>query len=1091
MTVEGLEQKAAPQAEKWVHSYGTIDCGLKLMCQAWQTMSHDFTVDPVGEHTSTGTDPVRYTGPRFPLTILNDHPVDVLVIERGHIRKPRRMPTPERWESLITQTILTKRPSVIVESWLPVVSTWDSGPVGKLSCIRWETLGYDTRMRQVNATAVGGAIYQPRLLVTRIRRGSARAVLWNPFDGDVPYEGTARPMSNLLTPPGLVNRRHYCKDPTRRGTDSITEPMPAYLTWITTTHGVRRLLPEELARGLGMDKKSSEEAKDHLTPSLLQRTTSLFHWEYLSDGFVQIEEPIVQPYEIADEFVFDEDYEDGDRDSTEAESNFTWRPPNLQIGGPWYRRRFENLLLAAWTYKDPFPLIREGINILDRHRKNYTDTHPAPKELQVVWWEFPPEHWDALREGSRMNFLSPPPEGIQENGKMDAEQERIGAEFVDELIQLNVFRKAPVGRKTRSNAPLFVIPKAGQVGQWRVIANLLAGGQNSVVGNDPVFLPRVSHILGQLYQGGFSAVVDASKFFYQFSTHPEDQTYLGMLHPSTGELYEYHGLPMGAGNSPALGSRYGLAFVRLVKERFQLFQGTPLANCWWKGFRTTGEFDPKWGHGYVLIGRDGKPSVKIWVFVDDFLIHGPDEESALAALTFFLDIAVEVGLLCHPGKLTPPQQVVKYCGFILDTRHVPIQRAPLGKRERALAMVEYLLSSLPEREFSRLSLAVVTGVLESLVDGTPHRLGHTYLRNMHSLVHPPDSGTGAEPYYTKGRLNDPCRQELRWWARTLHRGLGRTARAKRSGTLVPSWGDGSGTGTGGTLDVPDRPLQMWLGQWSMAVFYFSSNWKELKTLLLTLRQLAHHYRTEVRGTTLFYFTDNSTTYWIAASGSSKHPALHALIVEIKLLEQELDCCLEVVHVPGLLMIRQGTDGLSRGVWMSSLHNPINQRYLTECVFAPAPYDPQLVWSYVHGYQLSSRWRYQDWQQLWDPRQCFHTLSVWFPPPELARQAISFMLEAWVEVPLTTSALFFVPRTLMAFWHGLSRHIVELATIYPHRTEMRLPPVLPIPIVVLYLPPHVRSLPIIRLDSPSLPSNAQWHREQAAYVRGLPPRAINK
>jgi hypothetical protein len=257
----------------------------------------------------------------------------------------------------------------------------------------------------------------------------------------------------------------------------------------------------------------------------------------------------------------------------------------------------------------------------------------------------------------------------------------------------------------------------------------------------------------------------------------------------------------------------------------------------------------------------------------------------------------------------------------------------------------------------------------------------------------------------------------------------------------------------------------------MVVFHFSSNWKELKTLLLTMRQLAQHYSKEVRVTTVFYFTNNSTTYWIAAAGLSQHPPLHTLITEIKLLEQELQCSLEVVHVPGLLIIDQGTDGLSRGVLMSALYNPVNQQYLTECVFSPAPYDPQLVMSYITYYHLSQHWRYQEWNKKWDSRECFHNLSVWFPPPELARQAISFMLETWVEVPLTTSALFFVPRTLMAFWHGLSRHINELATIYPHRTPMRVPPILPIPIVVLYLPPHVGSLPPLRLDASTFPPDA--------------------
>jgi hypothetical protein len=96
----------------------------------------------------------------------------------------------------------------------------------------------------------------------------------------------------------------------------------------------------------------------------------------------------------------------------------------------------------------------------------------------------------------------------------------------------------------------------------------------------PVYLPRVSHIVDLLYTGGFSAVVDASKFFYQFPTHPEDHPYLGLLHPVTGILYYYGGLPMGGGNSPAVAGRFGNSFVRMLKERCALFQG---ALCHWCG----------------------------------------------------------------------------------------------------------------------------------------------------------------------------------------------------------------------------------------------------------------------------------------------------------------------------------------------------------------------------------------------------------------------------------------------------------------------------------------------------------------------------
>ena len=63
-----------------------------------------------------------------------------------------------------------------------------------------------------------------------------------------------------------------------------------------------------------------------------------------------------------------------------------------------------------------------------------------------------------------------------------------------------------------------------------------------------------------------------------------------------------------------------------------------------------------------------------------------------------------------------------------------------------------------------------------------------------------------------------------------------------------------------------------------------------------------------------YFTDNDVTYWVTSNGSARTPSLHSLVVEIKTLELALNVRLIPVHVPGVVMISQGTDGLSRGVW---------------------------------------------------------------------------------------------------------------------------------------------------------------------------------
>jgi hypothetical protein len=76
------------------------------------------------------------------------------------------------------------------------------------------------------------------------------------------------------------------------------------------------------------------------------------------------------------------------------------------------------------------------------------------------------------------------------------------------------------------------------------------------------------------------------------------------------------------------------------------------------------------------------------------------------------------------------------------------------------------------------------------------------------------------------------------------------------------WGDGSGTGTGGTFVVPKGPLRMWKGKWTPCVYKFSSNRKELMTLKLSLLHIENENPESVRGTTVFYFTDNSSVYWI-------------------------------------------------------------------------------------------------------------------------------------------------------------------------------------------------------------------------------------
>ena len=1062
------------------HTYGTITCGYETMREAWPRMDHVFSY---GGHPDPSP-PVCHPGGRPPKRLLSDHPVDLLVVDLGHrtVGKPVYR---EFWLPLVEATPRDRRPKFVIESWPGASSGWEYHPMTKGWAQLWKEAGYASRYKLVPATWVGGAVDQERLLIARIATPAASRWRW----GAVARPRDTRPMGNLLVPHGLLPysvKRELYRAPPEYLPDSTRDPMPCCVgAWINTAQGTRRLQSEELGKGLGVSRRSAP-----LKDSVLRNTTSVFLWEYLSASLQETFPPepdrpllfsdwgslLTTPFPMTPP---------GPKDLPPQTPTFGWKPPDLSPGSPWHSERIRRLNLAASRYPGRLEeLTRRGIADLEIHRANYNQDGPNLTRLRLLWWEFPEEHWDELREGCDMGFVSLPERVIRPNSLMDEDERKVACTFVADLLKIGAFRQLRQGERLWSNAPIFCVPKPGQPGEYRVIADCKKGGQNAHIGGDPVYLNRPLHILEQMYTGGFSAVVDASKFFYQFPVRPEDQMFFGVVDPGNGEHLAHEGLPMGSGSSPGLAGRFGLAFIRMLKEQGRMFASNRTPNCWWTSLTETG-YDPSQGYGFAVTRADGGAAVKIWVHVDDFLLHGPDWESTSEALTYFLDKAVDVGLLCNPQKLYPPSQIQRYCGFLFDTTGEPTLHIPEDKLDRCRAMAQHLGNMRPGTRVSRLALSVIAGTLESVADATPNRLGHTYLRSTHGLIHPEGHEPGRALYFTYAEVTSEVLREMEWWALILAHTGGRKIRSLRSGTLVPSWGDGSGTGTGGTVHLPGQEMQLWMGQWAPAVYGNTSNWKELKTLLLTLQQIGALDSNPVDGATLFYFTDNSPTYWIAQARSSASPGLHALIESIQLLTLRLGCHLEVVHVPGVVMIRQGTDGLSRGVWVSPYHNPANHLELNAAVFAPLVPDKALVDWVILRYGLPTEYRFHHYAQF-HGKTLFDHQSVVFPPPECARQCLISLLEAWVERPFTTSSLIFVPRVVTGFWSGLSRHLVELGEFRPSELDLNFPPVIPIPFVVLHLAPHSRSAPSVdrRLVTHPRIAGEAMHRRHADHVRGL-------
>jgi hypothetical protein len=405
---------------------------------------------------------------------------------------------------------------------------------------------------------------------------------------------------------------------------------------------------------------------------------------------------------------------------------------------------------------------------------------------------------------------------------MTADQLAIAEEFIVELVSLGVLIEVD-GEYLKTNAPTFCLPKPGQPGQWRVLADMKKGRQNEAMAADPTVFPKTLYILHQMYHGGYSVVIDASKYFYNFPTVPAERCYLGVISTKTKKAYVYAGLATGAGSSPAIAGRMGAAFLRKLRAISPYFQGDISFNTWWHSFSTKQPFDPKLSHGRVLFSRiDGLPVALLFVHCDDFLIHAPTLEKARLAGIDFLDFAVKTGLLAHPGKLTPPCQEVKYTGFLWNTVGIPTLKVPPYKVDKSIALIDYAIDQ--RDHMSRLCLAVVKGVLESEVDAsTPSRSGHTHLRSLKRTLHP--IGWEELPYYSYATLTGEDLDNLTWWKHVLMANRGQTSRADKANILVPTFGDGSGTGTGGTIQYAlDEPLQMWKAVWTTEARAHSSNW---------------------------------------------------------------------------------------------------------------------------------------------------------------------------------------------------------------------------------------------------------------------------
>ena len=221
---------------------------------------------------------------RTPTKLLDRYPVDVLVIDRSESVNRSRSTEPD-WFRLLKHTPSNNLPRVVLELCSPAELVQHDGGRDKGLRKRMLALGYCQRCALVSNTDEGGAVASDRLVTsyTLIRSlPTSDPELYDPFTEALTLgtTGPPRAMSNLLRPCNVPWTAYHLPLSEKEGSapDSGRDPMPPRLgSAIQTRQGVRRLLPDELAKGLGVPAEWGDQTA--YPGSLLNHLPGIHPWE--------------------------------------------------------------------------------------------------------------------------------------------------------------------------------------------------------------------------------------------------------------------------------------------------------------------------------------------------------------------------------------------------------------------------------------------------------------------------------------------------------------------------------------------------------------------------------------------------------------------------------------------------------------------------------------------------------------------------------------------------------------------------------------------------------------------------------------------
>lgn len=687
-----------------------------------------------------------------------------------------------------------------------------------------------------------------------------------------------------------------------------------------------------------------------------------------------------------------------------------------------------------------------------------------------LFWRWPSEYQKIIRDGLPPWIKGPMPRClVPQRSERDPIVRKVITSKLSKVREKNYL----VPGEVRSLTSFFTVPKGD--GDVRMVYDATKSGLNAQIWAPWFLLPTIDSHLRCVSPGFFMGDIDLSEQFLNFMLHEKLQPYAGVDLTTflPHELSEH---------KRVIWERWGRCGMGFVSSPYTAIQAALFAEEVMRGNPTDPDNVFKWDD--VSLNLPGGLNYKPWdpwvskvryqgdnatmviandlkIYVDDVRTIGSTYNDCRRASRVVASTLSYLGIQDAPRKRRDPSQTPgPWAGSIVHSEGnsitVCISQERWAKAKMILSWITESCESGDSIEFKMLEsyrcyliyigrtypaiVPYLKGIHLTLDSWRPWRAEDSWKMSM-SEIRMALQTQGHETSCFNLSSKPPPKVKI---ASRLHDDIKalnslflaesppkRCVRPDTSTVATYMFGDASGSGFGSSLFVNDK-LHYLHGKWTVVMSQESSNYRELANLINAIKDAFDKHL--LLNTELFVFTDNFAAESTFHKGTSASKKLFELMLTLRQLQMNGGFAMHMVHVSGLRIMSQGTDGLSRGMTDVGIMNGSSMlSYIPLHLDAFERQGSSLklwVTSWFQGKSEPCFLSPRDWYASGHT----HSTCVWSPPPAAADAALEQLAFGIHKRPYS-SHLVLIPRLMTARWRKLLGKICCLIFTVPLGSEI--------------------------------------------------------